>query len=176
MCDRRIPYAWECCADSCIQVVISDYPAKVVIENIRRNAAKNIPFERSENCRVEGHAWGVLDTPLALENKHHFTRILAADCYWLSGQHENLVRSMLHFLSLEPTARIFVIAGFHTGRARLANFFEVADEHGLEPDEIYEEDDQGKRREWLPERDNGREDHTERKKWLVICRLKRKAV
>jgi nicotinamide N-methyltransferase len=133
-----------------------------VIENIRRNAAKNIPTQLSENCRVEGHAWGILDTPLAMENKHRFTRILAADCYWLSGQHENLVRSMLHFLSLEPTARVFVIAGFHTGRARLANFFEVADEHG-------------KRREWLSERDNGCEDHTERKKWLVICRLKRKA-
>jgi hypothetical protein len=98
-----------------------------VIENIRRNAAKNIPTQLSENCRVEGHAWGILDTPLAMENKHRFTRILAADCYWLSGQHENLVRSMLHFLSLEPTARVFVIAGFHTGRARLANFFEVAD-------------------------------------------------
>ena len=54
--------------------------------------------------------------------------------------------------------------------------FEVADEHGLEPDEMYEEDDQGKRREWLPERDNGCEDHSERKKWLVICRLKRKEV
>jgi nicotinamide N-methyltransferase len=50
----------------------------------------------------------------------------------------------------------------------------VADEHGLEPDEIYEEDDQGVRREWIPERNNGFEDHTERKKWLVISRLKRK--
>jgi nicotinamide N-methyltransferase len=109
-----------------------------------------------------------------LENKYRFTRILAADCYWLSGQHENLVLSMLHFLSLESSARIFAIAGFHTGRARLVNFFEVADEHGLEPDEIYEEDDQGVRREWIPERNNGFEDHTERKKWLVISRLKRK--
>lgn len=167
-------YGRESSIDNHIQVVISDYPAKVVIENIRRNAAHNIPAQLSQNYCVEGHSWGVLDTPLALENKHRFTRILAADCYWLSGQHENLVTSMLHFLSLEPSARVFVIAGFHTGRARLANFFEVAQEHGLVPDEIYEEDDQGVRREWLPERDNGTEDHTERKKWLVICRLKRK--
>jgi len=173
---ERTLHDQQSCADGYIQVVISDYPAKVVIENIRRNAARNISAQLSKNYRVEGHAWGVLDTPLALENKHRFTRILAADCYWLSGQHENLVKSMLHFLSIEPTARVFAIAGFHTGRARLVNFFEVADEHGLEPDEIYEEDDQGERREWLPERNNGYEDHTERKKWLVVCRLKRKDV
>lgn len=156
------------------EAIISDYPAKVVIENLRRNVARNVPTQLSQNCRVEGHAWGALDTPFALENKHRFTRILAADCYWLSGQHENLVLSMLHFLSLEPSARVFAIAGFHTGRARLVNFFEEADKHCLEPDEIYEEDDQGERREWLTERNNGYEDHTERKKWLVICRLKRK--
>lgn len=156
-------------------MVISDYPATVVLDNIRRNVKRNIPEHLSGKCRVQGHAWGELDTEFALENKHRFTRVLAADCYWLSGQHENLVSSMLHFLSLEPSARIFVIAGFHTGRARLANFFEVAEEHGLEPDEIYEEDDQGERREWLPERDNGLENHTERKKWLVICRMKRKS-
>lgn len=161
-------------AKSYSQVVISDYPAQVVLDNIRQNATKNIPDHLKQRHSVQGHSWGVLDTPFALENKHHFTRILAADCYWLSGQHENLVSSMLHFLSLEPSARVFVIAGFHTGRARLANFFEEATAQGLEADEIYEEDDRGKRREWLPERDGGRENHTERKKWLVICRLKRK--
>lgn len=146
-----------------------------MVENIRRNAIKNIPSDLNNRYRVEGHSWGVLDAPFALDNKHRFTRILAADCYWLSGQHENLVSSMLHFLSLEPSARIFAIAGFHTGRARLANFFEVAEAQGLEADEMFEEDDQGNRREWLHERDGGLENHTERKKWLVICRLKRKS-
>lgn len=145
-----------------------------MLENIRRNVAKNVPAPLTGKCQVEGHAWGVLDTPFAVEHKHRFTRIIAADCYWLSGQHENLVASMLHFLSLEPSARVLVAAGFHTGRARLANFFEVAEEQGLGPDEIYEEDDQGTRREWLSERDGGLENHTERKKWLVICRMKRK--
>jgi nicotinamide N-methyltransferase len=145
-----------------------------VIDNIRRNVAANIPKDSSHLCRVEGHAWGVLDTPFATENKHRFDRILAADCYWLSGQHENLITSMLHFLSPDPSARIFVLAGFHTGRARLASFFELAEEQGLVPDEVYEEDDQGNRREWLPERNNGYEDHTERKKWLVIAKMQRK--
>lgn len=67
------------------------------------------------------------------------------------------------------------MAGFHTGRARLAAFFDVAVEQGLEVVEIYEEDAEGVTREWLKERDSGAEDHTERKKWLVIAQLKRRS-
>lgn len=81
---------------------------------------------------------------------------------------------MLHFLTLDAAGRVFAIAGFHTGRAKLAAFFDVAEEEGLAMEEIYEEDAEGTRREWVKERDGGREDHTERKKWLVIARLKRR--
>lgn len=156
------------------QVVISDYPAPVVLENIRRNAKGAIPKHIEDHYYVEGHEWGDLSTPFAAKDKHHFTRIIAADCYWMPGQHLNLVRSMLHFLTLDPGGRIFVVAGFHTGRAKLAGFFDVAVEEGLEVEEIYEEDAEGARRAWEKERDGGREDHTERKKWLVIARLKRR--
>ncbi|KAF2767659.1 hypothetical protein EJ03DRAFT_275699 [Teratosphaeria nubilosa] len=157
------------------EVVISDYPAPVVLANIERNAAKAIPQQlETKICRTEGHQWGNFDTDFAKENQHHFTRVLAADCYWMPGQHENLARSMLHFLHSDITSTVFVIAGFHTGRAKLANFFDVAVEEGLEVVEIYEEDAEGRRREWLKERDGGREDHTERKKWLVIARLRRR--
>ena len=157
-----------------MQVVISDYPAPVVLENIRRNAAKNTPAELKDHYRVEGHEWGQLTTPFAASKAHHFTRILAADCYWMPDQHENLVSSMLHFLSLSPEARIYCVAGFHTGRAKLAAFFDEATSRGLEAEEMYEEDDTGVRREWMKERDGGAENHTERKKWLVVCRLRRK--
>lgn len=156
------------------QVVITDYPAPVVLENIRRNITANVPSSLQFSAMVEGHEWGVLDSAFATENKNRFTRILAADCCWMEYQHENLVRSMLHFLSLELTSEIMVVAGFHTGRAKLASFFDVAAVQGLHADEMYEEDDVGNRRDWLKERDGGREDHTERKKWLVVCRLKRK--
>lgn len=120
-----------------------------------------------------GHEWGSVDSAFAEEYQHGFTRILAADCLWMPSQHLNLVISMLHFLTLDPVGRIFVIAGFHTGRARLATFFNVAVEEGLEIEEIYEEDAEGVQREWLKERDGGKEDVTGRKKWLVIARLKR---
>ena len=88
-------------------------------------------------------------------------------------EHHNLARSMLHFLSPSPDARVFVIAGFHTGRAKLAPFFEVVGEEGLEIEDIYEMDADGKRRRWQAERDGGIEDHGERKKWLVVSRLRR---
>lgn len=81
---------------------------------------------------------------------------------------------MLHFLSFNATARVWVVAGFHTGRAAVASFFEVAGEEGLEIDEIWERDNNGGEREWVKERDSKVEDVTERKKWLVVAILRRK--
>ncbi|KAK6434780.1 hypothetical protein LTR95_009038 [Oleoguttula sp. CCFEE 5521] len=156
------------------EVAITDYPAPVVLDNILRNADTNLPRGVRGRTRVEGHAWGDLDTAFATAGQHKYTRILAADCYWMQDQHESLVPSMLHFLSPDTAARVFAVAGFHTGRARLAAFFEVAAEHGLVAEEIYEEDIHGLRRSWMEERDGGLENHTERKKWLVISRLRRK--
>ena len=124
--------------------------------------------------RIEGHEWGELATNFAKEHQHHFDRILAADCLWMPYQHSNLVASMLHFLTLDGWGRIFATAGFHTGRAKLASFFDIAIDKGLELEEIYEENADGVRREWLKERDGGCEDDNERKKWLVTAILKRR--
>lgn len=93
----------------------------------------------------------------------------------MPNQHENLALSMLHFLSESPDARVYCIAGFHTGRARLAPFFEeVVPSRGLEIEEVYEMDGSGKRRELKKER-NDVEDIGERNKWLVVARLRRAA-
>ena len=64
----------------------------------------------------------------------------------MPSQHLNLVRSMVHFLIMGRDGRIFVVAGFHNGRARLASFFDDAEQEGLEV-EMYEEDAEGSRRE-----------------------------
>ena len=158
---------------NCLKVVISDYPAPVVLANIRRNVRGAIPVHLEDRYDIEGHEWGDLTSSFAVKNANRFTRILAADCFWMAGQHVNLVRSMLHFLTLDSGGHIFAIAGFHTGRARLAQFFDVAIEQGLEVEEIYEESNEGTKRQWMAERDGGTENHTERKKWLVIARLRR---
>jgi nicotinamide N-methyltransferase len=154
-------------------VYLSDYPAKVVLDNIKRNVKQNVPEELASKARVEGHAWGVFDDDFAKAHGRKFNRVLAADCFWMPWQHENLAESMLHFLSDDPDSRVLAIGGFHTGRAKLAAFFDVAVEKGLEVQEIYEEDAEGTRREWVKEKDGGRENVTERKKWLTIAILRR---
>jgi nicotinamide N-methyltransferase len=80
---------------------------------------------------------------------------------------------MLHFLSRDPKARVFVIAGFHTGRARMACFFEeTVPQVGLETEEIWEMAANGSRRPWKPYAPE--ELIGERKKWQVVARLKRR--
>ena len=155
---------------------MTDYPAPVVLANLRMNVQNAVPSHLESKYRIEGHEWGDIGSPngVAADWAHQASIIIAADCYWMPDQHLSLVQSMLHFMTLGPSGRIFAIAGFHTGRAKLAAFFDVAVEEGLDVEEIYEEDADGNRRVWQKERDGGREDHTERKKWLVIARLKRK--
>lgn len=150
---------------------MSDYPARVVLDNIRRNVDKNISPESGTRAHIQGHEWGVFDNDFSTTHAHYFSRVLAADCFWMPQVHQELASSMLHFLSHDSDARVFTIAGFHTGRAKLAGFFDVAVEQGLEVEEIFEEDVDGVRRSWAKERDGGRENPTERKRWLVIAVL-----
>lgn len=145
-----------------------------MLANIRQNAERNIPASFSDVYSVAGHEWGDLTSPFALRYKHKFTRVLAADCYWMSAQHLNLVRSMLHFLSLGCEGRVFAIAGFHTGRARVAGFFDTAIQEDLEIEEIYEQDADGGTREWKAQRCALEEDLGWEKRWLVVARLRRR--
>lgn len=154
---------------------ITDYPAKELLDNISRNAQKAIAQEHQPKCQVHGYTWGDCSSDFAVTNKNSFTRILAADCFWMPWEHENLVRSMLYLLDTSADARVLAIAGFHTGRAKLAGFFDEAEAQGLEVEQIHEEDVAGNRREWAKERDGGLENHTERKRWLVLAILKRRA-
>lgn len=155
------------------EVVITDYPAPEILANIKVNIEKNVPPHLQPRVSVRGHEWGNVADPFAASRKHSFSRVLAADCLWMPWQHESLLDSMLHFLSYEDGARIWVIAGFHTGRGKLAPFFDVAVGKGLEIEDMWERDCDGQEREWLNERDGGREDVGERKKWLVLAILRR---
>lgn len=154
--------------------MISDYPAPGLLANIQANAKRNIPAQLLERALIESHEWGVVDDEFSNGHAHYFTRILSADCLWSSGQHHSLTKSMLHFLSFNATARVWVVAGFHTGLANVSSFFEVAVEAGLEIEEIWERDINGGERKWMKEQDSKFEDITERKKWLIIAILRRK--
>ncbi|KAL1632340.1 hypothetical protein SLS56_003755 [Neofusicoccum ribis] len=156
------------------RVVISDYPAPEILENLEKNVKTNVPETLRSKVSVQGHLWGDLTSPFSVANAGRFTRILAADCLWMPHEHHSLAKSMLHSLSPAPEARVLVIAGFHTGRASMAPFFKIVEEEGLKAEDIYEMDAEGRRRDWAFEKDGGREDHGERNKWLVIAQLKRK--
>ncbi|CAO2653146.1 Nn.00g025570.m01.CDS01 [Neocucurbitaria sp. VM-36] len=156
------------------EVAITDYPAPPILDTIKINVAKNISAPIQSHVTVQGHVWGSTTSSFETEHAHRYTRILAADCLWMPWEHEKLAKSMLHFLADLPNARILCIAGFHTGRAKVAPFFEqVVPQQGLEVEEIYEMDADGRRRSWSKERDGGTEDIGERKKWLVLARIRR---
>jgi len=153
---------------------MTDYPAPPILAALKANTAKNVPGPLQPTVSVQGHLWGSTSTPFETERAHSYTCVLAADCLWMPWEHENLAKSMLHFLSTAADARILCIAGFHTGRAKVAPFFEeVVPQEGLVVEDIYEMKADGQRRAWATERDGGREDIGERKKWLVVARLRR---
>src|SRR5579871_36877 len=102
-----------------------------------------------------------------------FTRIISADCFWVSDQHVNLVQSIKLLLDRNPGARVLVIAGLHTGRSVLAHFFHIAEENGLISDEDGIEERSvidGVARRWDEFRTD--EDIIERKKWLIVAKLR----
>ncbi len=66
------------------------------------------------------------------------------------------------------------MAGFHTGREKLVDFFDVAKREGLEMAEIFEQDVEGVKREWRRHFDARKENPTTEKRWVVVAKLKRR--
>lgn len=180
---------------SASHVTITDHPSSpAFLGAIEHNIIENVPASLRPNIDSAPHEWGVLENDeFAQENKGGFTRIIAADCLWMLHQHSNLVKTLLWFLSdgkgsdgqndIKEEGRVWVVAGFHTGRAIVANFFETAVAMGLEIESIYERDlnageeeeakeEQGEvRRAWEPVRAG--EGPENRRRWCVIAVLKR---
>jgi nicotinamide N-methyltransferase len=96
----------------------------------------------------------------------------------MAAQHANLVGSIVHWLGQKPDSCALVVAGFHTGRSVVQDFFDVAtgedrDKHApLSLAEIYEIDVDGGRREWQAERAD--ETQAQAKRWVVVGVLKRR--
>ena len=154
------------------KVVMTDYPSPEILATIQTNITQNVPQYLSSRVSVQGHEWGDVASDFARTHAHAFTRVLAADTLWLDSQHGPLLRSMAHFLSKEARARVWVVAGFHTGRARVVGFIDEVSWVGLDVERICEVDVDGRTRAWVRERDGGREDVGERKKWCIIAVLR----
>ena len=155
------------------KVIISDYPVAEIQSTIQKNVQKNLSKNVWDRVLVQGHVWGNTEDDFSNSFANRFTRVLSADCLWLSGEHENLAHSMLHFLSLEEGARVWVTAGFHTGRATVAHFFEVAGSLGLMVEHIWERDVHGEERAWMTHSLNSMTNAADLNKWIVIATLRR---
>ena len=151
------------------EVILSDYPSQKILSNLKFNVDRSIPekLRYPRKVAVQGHEWGVLTDEFSKSHAGHFTRVLSADCLWMDGNHYGLAQSIAHFLSDKEEARAWVIAGFHTGRAKLVSFFDIISQAGLEVEAIWEQDADGYKRDW----DREREDK-ERNRWMVVAILK----
>ncbi|KAK2767429.1 hypothetical protein FQN54_003585 [Arachnomyces sp. PD_36] len=178
-------------------VAITDHPSSSALGPngaILKNLEKNVPEALRSRASIHPHEWGDVESPFAQNNKGSFTRVIAADCLWVGGEHKNLVKTLLWFLSEgngkgvnggslggDSSGRAWVVAGFHTGREIVASFFDTAVEMGLEIEDIWERDinpasgEDGepviKEREWKAFRED--EGLNERSRWHVMAVLKR---
>ena len=170
------------------RVTITDYPSDVVMDNLRENIKRNVRTDNNNDKKrnpvstslitVDGHAWGEFDTDVARTGHHAYDRVYVCDCLWMLWQHDNLRKSISWFLKdtdqdAQRAARCWVIGGFHTGREKVAAFFdkEALAAERLEIEAIWERDCDDQERPWLEDR--GVEDKTERKRWLAVAILRR---
>lgn len=157
------------CFAGAADVVLSDYPAESMLTNLRSNVHSLLPSNLQAIATVVGHVWGE-DTSTLLEAGHFqgpFDVILLADCLWMPEQHDALCRTLVSTLKKSPSAKICCIAGFHTGRRKLANFFSILDQYSLMTAHgIKEMNHKDVERTWDASRPE--EDSVERKRWLVL--------
>lgn len=138
------------------------------------------------------------DTALTASGYPCPDRIIVADCLWMPSQHLNIVRTILDFLPPKPplteatsTPCALVVAGFHTGRGIVRDFFAYATDHpsadqsNLNAEEqfltnqlrlasIFEMDTSGNRRDWIWDTVREGEGKWEAKRWCVVGVLVRR--
>ncbi|GAA6032471.1 hypothetical protein JCM8097_004777 [Rhodosporidiobolus ruineniae] len=171
-------------------VTLTDYDDPALIANLRSNIALAFDKEPEVQKRIRalGHSWGEEDSLRALissNSSRPFSRILLADTLWYSSAHTLLLSSLGRLLARTPSARIHIVAGFHSGRATVRSFLRKARKVGLvRKGEWTEVSTKGERRQWgwdLKRREgNGgeddgedeesweeKEDASERNKWAV---------
>lgn len=124
------------------KVIVTDYDDASIVQALRANAASAAaanPSRPMASLSVAGHTWGqriddVLDLLPCMpkEPSPHFSVILLADCVWERFSHDVLLKSITHLLARTEMARVYMVAGLHTGRSTLVQFFRRALEAGLQ--------------------------------------------
>lgn len=178
-------------------VTVTDHPsAPGLYGPIQSNIKKNIPQHLADRISVQPYQWGVFEGSVSVDeeeletshlarmagfaaaNRGRFGRVICADCLWMPSQHENLIQTLLWFLSPSSSSSpgiAWVVAGLHTGRDIVASFFQKAVASGLVVEKMWERDmnsAEGERtREWKAVRED--EGPENRARWCIVAMLRR---
>jgi EEF1A N-terminal glycine/lysine methyltransferase len=152
-----------------VKVTLSDYPDESVLATLEENVKINNIHMAS--VRVVGHAWG--DSISAL-GTHDI--VLAADTIWNSDMHLPFCQTLSGVLRRSEYARIYLVAGLHSGRWTIHAFLNKLELFGLVTESLVERKVDGTfddeeihipptEREWRVERDG--EEESELRNWVV---------
>ncbi|PCH36336.1 hypothetical protein WOLCODRAFT_82177 [Wolfiporia cocos MD-104 SS10] len=153
-----------------VRVVSSDYPDAGLIKTLAENVARNGAQDR---CRAVPYAWGSDPAPLfsafagpephALDG---FDVVLATDTLWNSELHGTFIQTLCVTLRRSAHARVFLVAGLHTGRYTIQSFMRAVEDAGLVFEEAMEKESNGDgSRPWDVERAG--ETEKDRRRWVV---------
>jgi nicotinamide N-methyltransferase len=152
-------------------VTLSDYPDEGILHALEENLVRN---QISPSlARVVGHLWGQSTAVLGT-----FDVVLAADTLWNSEMHTPFCQTLSRVLRRNTEARIYLVAGLHTGRWTIRRFLEKLEEFGLVADQVKERKVDNTfdydpndpicglpERGWAVEREG--EEESERRNWIV---------
>jgi len=126
------------------KTVITDYPDRVLVENLEVNVEQNVPEKERSAVEVLGYVWGADPNPLlsTINPSKHFDLILLSDLVFNHSQHAALLKSceLLTDPELEePTVLVF----YTHHRPHLAekdlDFFRLAESRGWVCEKFFEE-------------------------------------
>ncbi|EIW58548.1 uncharacterized protein TRAVEDRAFT_47692 [Trametes versicolor FP-101664 SS1] len=152
-----------------VLVTCSDYPDDALIRTLQENVKRN---DASSSCRVVPYAWGsdpsvLLPPGTTTDEAPAFDIVLAADTLWNSDTHHLFLDTLRRTLRRSPNARIYLIAGLHTGRYVLQSFLRLMHDSGFVTEELTERRiGATEERPWSVDRAEG-EDERERRRWIV---------
>jgi EEF1A N-terminal glycine/lysine methyltransferase len=157
-----------------VEVTLSDYPDDDLIASLKGNVERNV--SRCSRARVVPYIWGSKETrDLLGEGKRRFDVVIAADTLWNAGLHSLFLDSLEMLLERRKAARVYLVAGLHTGRYTIQAFLDLISERGVfSIEELVErrvkERGAGLVRQWKVDRDG--EDEMGRRDWVVWLVLK----
>ncbi|KAL7280422.1 hypothetical protein ACG7TL_005350 [Trametes sanguinea] len=148
-----------------VLVTTSDYPDESLISTLSENVRRN---EVSDRCRVVPYNWGSDATQLFPQTSGGFDIVLAADTLWNLDLHAIFVDTLQRTLRRSPDARVYIVAGLHTGRYVINSFLRRMSDAKFVAESLVERSVSGSSndRPWSVEHAD-EEDEQERRRWVV---------